>query len=143
MTPTDTYIYLKGGRGDGFVPLWTGEFEDTLVDEKSEPYRNIFQTTAESDTPAGQNIILGNSVKLTYPGLVSGLRSVGYAATSGTAVTAGMEFTEGTLSDEAAGTLPRQYSKSVTWRGYTSSNGLVYHYRLADILGVGSQPRSE
>ena len=34
-TPTDTYIYLKGGRGDGFVPLWTGAIADAEVNEKN------------------------------------------------------------------------------------------------------------
>lgn len=32
-TPTDTYIYLRGGRGDGFVPTWTGTVaEQGMVD---------------------------------------------------------------------------------------------------------------
>lgn len=131
--PTDTYIYLKGGRGDGFVPMWTGAYADLLVDEKSEPYRNIFQTTAQTQTSGISGV--GGSGSVTMPGT---LATLGNTYATGAVLT----MTIGQASDEVAGTAPRQFDKVVTWRQYVSSNGLTYAFRLADILGIGSQSRS-
>ncbi len=132
-TPTDTYIYLKGGRGDGFVPLWTGEYSDVELTEKSEPYRNIFQMQAQTSTQ-GISGTGGNGI-VTFPGTLSSLENTGSSASV-------LTITPDTLSDEAAGTAPRQFSKSVTWRSFISGNGITYSFRLADILGVGSIPRA-
>jgi hypothetical protein len=136
--PTDTYIYLKGGRGDGFVPLWTGAFLDEEKTEKSEPYRNIFQTTAQTKIDSTGSSA-GHGANLSLPGIMTTLTN---SANIYAGVTS-LSYTAGAISDEAAGTAPRQFVKAVTWRSYTSANGLVYQFRLADILGVGSQPRSE
>lgn len=135
-TPTDTFIYLKGGRGDGYVPLWTGQFSDALVDENSEPYRNIFQTSATTTMTVVAGPVNGT---ITFPGVLEGIENEGV-------VTGGMPksiltTSPGVLSDEAAGTEPRQFVKVASWRSYLSSNGLWYHFRLADILGVGSLSR--
>ena len=136
--PADTYIYLKGGRGDGFVPQWTGSYTDTLVDEKSEPYRNIFQSTAQTAVNGVNGVSSTGSI--TLPGLMQTVRNY---FPYGWSVDSNLTYTAGSLSDEAAGTAPRQYAKTVTWRAYTSSNGMQYHFRLSEILGIGSQPRSE
>jgi len=131
--PTDTYIHLKGGRGDAFVPSWTGAWADSLVDEKSEPYRNTFQTIAQTQTNGVSGV--GGAGSVTMPGTLATLENA-YATT------AVLTITPGQASDEVAGTAPRQFDKSVTWRSFVSSNGLTYAFRLADILGTGSQPRS-
>ncbi len=134
--PEDTYIYLKGGRGDGFVPQWTGSYTDALVDEKSEPYRNIFQTSAQT-TVTGVNGV-SSSGSITLPGVMQSVRNFFPASWN---VDSNLSYTAGAMSDEAAGATPRQFVRTVTWRAYTSSNGMQYHFRLADILGIGSQPR--
>ena len=137
--PADTYIYLKGGRGDGFVPLWTGAFTDLQVNEKSEPYRNLFQSTAQTSVNGINGVSSTGSI--TIPGLLESVRNYFPA---GYSVDSNISYTAGAMSDEAAGSVePRQFVKTVTWRAFSSSNGLQYHFRLADILGVGSQPRSE
>ena len=132
-TPTDTYIYLKGGRGDGFVPLWTGEYSDSEKAEKSEPYRNIFQTTAKTGTSGISGV--GGGGEITIPGSITQLANT-YATSSALTVTIDAQ------SDDAAGIPPRQFSKSVTWRTFVGGNGIEYHFRLADVLGWGSQPRA-
>lgn len=95
--PTDTYIYLKGGRGDGFVPLWTGTLaeegmvsdtgaaEGTAGREVSEPYRDIhnYSTTVKAavQTPynytinAGELVLSGTALKPTgaTPALFTGI----------------------------------------------------------------------
>lgn len=95
--PTDTYIYLKGGRGDGFVPLWTGALSEegmvgdtgatlgTAGREVSDPYRDIhnYSTTVQAavKTPnnltfsSGSLVLNGTAFKTTgaTPALNSGL----------------------------------------------------------------------
>lgn len=131
-TPADTYIYLKGGRGDGFVPQWTGYFTDYLKEEKSEPYRDIFQTAATAS--AGGISGVSGATSVTFPGSVTEM-------TGGYATAPSMTVVTSTASDEAAHEPPRQFDRSATWRAYTSSNGLAYHFRLDSILGIGSAVR--
>jgi hypothetical protein len=139
-TPTDTYIYLKGGRGDGFVPTWTGTIsEEGMVDgsgvivgtdgkEVSEPYRDIFQSTLTGT----EGIVTGTySGPITSPLLT--FNSLSSPATIGGS---------GTSSDEAAHTKPRQYYKVFTWLLFTSSNGLVYKFRKDLVVGWGSAARA-
>lgn len=128
-TPADIYVYLKGGRGDGYVPLWTGAYTDTLVDEKSAAYRDIFPSTSSLyiGSPVAQ---ISTSTALTYVGPVVDPSG----EVTGTTYTA-------STSDEIAHVEPRDFDKTFTWRSYASSTGLWYHFRLADILGVGSRSR--
>lgn len=102
--PTDTYIYLKGGRGDGFVPLWTGALSEegmvgdtgaalgTAGREVSDPYRDIhnYSTTVQASvkTPnnlsftSGSLVLNGTAFKTsgTTPALNSGLTLNGLPA---------------------------------------------------------------
>ncbi len=152
-TPTDTYIYLKGGRGDGFVPMWTGELAEEGTTEKGEPYRNEFQTTVQVDnssSASSSGTVFGNSSggsvsngfggQLTAPGhltkVVVTKETIGY-----TAQTVNITPTFGSLSDSAAGAAPRQYDKTTTWVVFISSNGLGYKFRKTDVMGWGSQRR--
>lgn len=121
-TPTDVYIYLKGGRGDGFVKQWTGVFADETKTEKSDPFRNASQT------------IVNGAV---YPGLLTSF-VVPFASDSITS--AGGNFT-GTPNDIAGNTAPRQFDKSVTWRRFVAANGMEFPYRLDIIDGIGTEPR--
>lgn len=134
-TPTDTFIYLKGGRGDGYVPLWTGQFSDAVVDEKSEPYRDIFPGSSDIKYAAlgvGSFLTFGASqTALIYEDPITLPTTPGSLSATPKAST----------SDEVSHTLPRQFVKMVSWRSYLSISGLWYHFRLADILGVGSLSR--
>ena len=102
--PTDTYIYLKGGRGDGFVPLWTGALSEegmvgdtgaslgTAGREVSDPYRDIhnYSTTVQAavKTPnnlsfsSGSLVLNGTAFKTSgsTPTLFSGLTLGGLPA---------------------------------------------------------------
>lgn len=139
-TPTDTYIYLRGGRGDGFVPTWTGTVaEQGMVDtsgaivgsdgkEVSEPYRDVFQSSAEFATLAGRN-------NISAPGIIANAIAAGGG-------TGGIEASFLADSDEVAHVKPRQYFKVFTWLVFTSSNGLTYKFRKADIIGWGSRARA-
>lgn len=141
--PTDTYIYLKGGRGDGFVPGWTGEYRDADISVKSDPYRDIFRRGlltvgkkgADATYQEGTTQVV-TSLRLSNPSLVAGFPS-----------TVRPGVLEGTLtatdSDDEAHVTPRQYDRAVTYRFFMASNGLEYHFELAQILGVGSEPRDE
>lgn len=148
-TPTDIYVYLQGGRGDGFVPEWTGAFYDegevdssgaivgTAGKEVSEPYRDIFDASGVS-----ANIININGVASAQT-LTSLLLSEPVLNAPATGPIAG--YLSGTLattdSDQKAHVKPRQYTKVFTWRVFTSANGLTYPFRKADIVGVGGLPR--
>ncbi len=133
--PADTFIYLKGGRGDGYVPLWTGLYQDALVDENSEPYRDIFPSASDLRyTPSGigeSTQIYKSSTSLIYtnpiiePAEGSNLRGT----------------VDSSTSDEINHEPPRQYVRKCTWRFYLSADGKYYHYRLIDILGTGSKSR--
>ncbi len=144
--PTDTYIYLKGGRGDGFVPLWTGALSEegmvsdtgttlgTAGKEVSDPYRDIFPSTAFAQTTGVQ---YGGFSAWIVPGPGSGANLYpddGTAASSGS---------KSRLSDEVAHTKPRQYARVATWLIFTSQSGLPYKFRKDQIVGWGSKPRSE
>ncbi|MBN8422717.1 MAG: IPT/TIG domain-containing protein [Verrucomicrobia bacterium] len=152
-TPTDTYIYLKGGRGDGFVPQWTGEVAEEGTSEKGEPYRNEFQTTVQVDNSSASSssgTVFGNSVggsvsngfggQLTAPGHLTKV-SVTKEIIGYTAQTVNITPTFGSLSDSAAGAAPRQFDKTTTWLVFVSSNGLGYKFRKTDVMGWGSQRR--
>jgi len=152
-TPTDTYIYLKGGRGDGFVPQWTGEVAEEGTTEKGEPYRNEFQTTVQVDNSSassssgtvgassvGGSVSNGFGGQLTAPGHVTKV-SVTKEIIGYTAQTVNITPTFGSLSDSASGAAPRQFDKTTTWLVFVSSNGLGYKFRKTDVMGWGSQRR--
>lgn len=136
--PSDTYIYLQGGRGDGLVPLWTGSFYDALINENSEPYRDIFPAATILQYPAGSgagfvHVPTVSGIIFTAPVVVPSADS-----TTAGAVTATLT---GTTSDEYEHIAPRQFVKMATWRHYLSSNGKYYAFRLVNIIGVGSLSR--
>lgn len=141
-TPTDVYIYLKGGRGDGFVPLWTGTFRDVEVDVKSDPYRNIFPSTQKNPEMALQSIPTGDppgsGLPILSPYEATKNITYGYIA-GGDNVFTGSAIAK--MSDEVAGTAPRQFVQVVTYRLFLSSNGLEYSIRLALFDGIGGAAR--
>lgn len=160
-TPTDTYIYLKGGRGDGFVPQWTGELAEEGTTEKGEPYRNEFQATVQLDNSAsassgftsgasaywgtGANSSNGSASsgfggQLTTPGHLTKV-VITKETVGATAQAVNITPTFGSLSDSVSGAAPRQFDKSATWLVFISSNGLGYKFRKADVVGWGSQNR--
>lgn len=145
-TPTDTYIYLKGGRGDGFVPQWTGALtEEGMVNdtgtilgtagrEVSEPYRDIFPSSTVT-----QNYDTAAFFWTLYPYLKNGTGSTFYPDEGTNAANTG----KGRLSDEVSHTKPRQFVRASTWMIFMSSNGLPYKFRKDLVLGWGSKPRGE
>lgn len=160
-TPTDTYIYLKGGRGDGFVPQWTGQLAEEGTTEKGEPYRNEFQSTAQLDNSAsassgfttGSNAYWGlgsssangsNSMgfggQMTTPGHLTKI-VVTKEIVGNTAQAVNITPVFGSLSDSVSGAAPRQFDKTATWMVFISSNGLGYKFRKTDVVGWGSQRR--
>ena len=144
-TPTDTYIYLKGGRGDGFVPLWTGLVSEegmvsatgvtlgTAGQEVSDPYRDIFPSTTMSQT--SNAVMIGFSF-VNLPTVGAG---AGYYPEDGATVSSSPKAR---LSDEVLHVKPRQFARVATWLIFTSQSGLSYKFRKDQILGWGSQPRS-
>ena len=144
-TPTDTFIYLKGGRGDGFVPLWTGLVsEEGMVNdtgtslgttglEVSDPYRDIFTSTALNQTTG---VEYGGFAAWPTPGPGTGTN---YYPDEGSS---SAYSAKGRLSDEVLHVKPRQFARVSTWLIFTSQSGLSYKFRKDQILGWGSQPRS-
>jgi hypothetical protein len=144
--PTDTYIYLKGGRGDGFVPQWTGALtEEGMVSdsgaivgtagrEVSEPYRDIFPSSSVTQNYGSYGFYVWQ-----VPYVTGGTASGFYPDEAGTAANSG----KGRLSDEVSHVKPRQYSRVSTWMIFISQNGLSYKFRKDSVLGWGSKPRSE
>lgn len=79
---TDLYVYLRGGRGDGFVPHWNGfvdeegsynsnpdEGEEAMSvegREVGEPYRDIFQGTSGPFVTVPENISVGGGGSTYY-----------------------------------------------------------------------------
>lgn len=148
--PADIYVYLRGGRGDGFVPEWTGEVsEEGMVDssgvavdengkEVSEPYRDIFAPTGSTAALLNVNgsayAVTRTDLRLSNPSLVAPATGPIQGYLSGTLAA--------TDSDEISHTKPRQYFKVFTWLAFVSSNGQTYKYRKADVIGWGSQART-
>ena len=132
--PADIYVYLSGGRGDGYVPNWTGVVTDVIESEAGDHYRDIFRTTMAS-TLAGSGTIPGvGSIALTS--------AVFPTTTQGSSTyTVAPALSED--SDEVAHTAPRAWTKSVTWSHFLSSNGLSYKFKKSLITGIGSEPRDE
>lgn len=160
-TPTDTFIYLKGGRGDGFVPLWTGELAEEGTTEKGEPYRNEFQATVQLDNsasgssgfsggassywgtgPSSNNMSssMGFGGQMTTPGHLTKV-TISKEIVGATSQAVVITPTFGSLSDSASGAAPRQFDKTSTWLVFISSNGLGYKFRKMDVVGWGSQSR--
>lgn len=164
-TPSDTFIYLKGGRGDGFVPLWTGVLAEEGTTEKGEPYRNEFQTTVQLDnsssfsnslglsgsgsfgmsaSSSSMNSGAGSSVgfggQMTTPGHLTKVAII-KEIIGATSQAVNITPTFGSLSDSAAGVEPRQFDKTSTWLVFISSNGLGYKFRKMDVVGWGAQRR--
>lgn len=130
IEPTDVFIYLKGGRGDGFVPKWTGLFTDETKTEKSAGFRN-----------AAQTVINGPSGTVVYPGLLSGFGVTTVPSVGGLAGSVSHTPT-GTPNDIAGNTAPRQWDRSVTWRRFISASGIEFPYRLDLIDGISTKARS-
>lgn len=145
--PTDTYIYLKGGRGDGFVPQWTGALSEegmvsdtgatlgTAGKEVSDPYRDIFPSTTFNQSTG---VSYGGFAAWVTPGPGSGTNL--YPDDGTTAASSG---SKSRLSDEVLHVKPRQYVRVATWMIFTSQSGLSYKFRKDQIVGWGSKPRSE
>ncbi|MBB5035561.1 beta strand repeat-containing protein [Prosthecobacter vanneervenii] len=143
--PTDTYIYLKGARGDGFVPLWTGALSEegmvsdtgtslgTSGKEVSEPYRDIFPSTAFAQSTA---VSYGGFAAWVVPGPGTGANLY---LDDGTAAT---NSPKSRLSDEVGHVKPRQYARVATWLIFTSQSGISYKFRKDQVVGWGSQPRA-
>ena len=131
-TPTDTYIYLKGGRGDGLVPQWTGIVTESDSTEQSDPYRNSVAgiTTRNSfDATLNPN---GGPQYVQIPTIDPGTGNP----------TAYSIVMDDALKDAKDGTCPpRQYAKKTTWLIFTSSNGNDYKFRKDSVVGWGSAPR--
>ena len=144
-TPADTYIYLKGGRGDGFVPLWTGLVsEEGMVGstgtslgttglEVSDPYRDIFPSSTASQSSA---VEYAGFASWPIPGPGKGDN---FYPDDGSTVASNAKAR---LSDEVQHVKPRQFARVATWLIFTSLSGLSYKFRKDQILGWGSQPRS-
>lgn len=133
--PADIYVYLKGGRGDGFVPGYTGVYVDEVKTEKSPGFRNAHQTVVT--TPSGS---------VSYPGVVSNLSNTVTSGPNGVIApvintTTTTIAVTGTPNDIAANTAPRQWERSVTWRRYIGEGGIEYPFRLDLIVGIGSRKR--
>lgn len=142
------YIYLKGGRGDAKVTeIWDGAAptEEGMVDgsgvivgtagkEVADPYRDIFESTHVDKTYVGwtQNgvpqtpIDQGGAVSNLYP-------TDGSTPTSPSGVSR--------ISDDVEHVPPRQYYKVYTWLVFEDTDGAVYKFRKADLIGWGSFPR--
>lgn len=135
--PTDTYIHLKGGRGDGFVPLWTGVVTEVVSEEKSDPFRNIFPSTKLNPSFA----LFTPSVGAQYHKIQSALVQNGYPDEGTELSEANIELSKSRLSDEVGGIAPRQFDKTATWLIFMSANGLTYEYRKDLVIGRSSQPR--
>lgn len=156
-TPTDTYVYLRGGRGDGFVPTWTGALtEEGEVDangaivgtagkEVSEPYRDIHNNSTNialvdgSDLGAGILPIKGTAL---IPTTITPASLPGGASGDMLVSQSGLGTVSIKVSDDVNNTPPRQFYKVYTWWVFTSSNGIAYKFRKADVIGIGSQPRT-
>lgn len=132
--PADTYIYLKGGRGDAFVPLWTGEVTQEETTEKGEPYRNSVAGTTTSTGVIGNPGYLNVIEPAAQPFVIGA--PVGPVHFNTTLIM------DDQLQDAKDGSCPpRTWSKTVTWLVFVSANSLSYKFRKADVLGWGSNPR--
>ncbi len=127
-------IRLDGtfARIDGVVA--TPTFEN--LTGKSEPYRNIFQTVASITATAVAGPVTG---ALTFPGILDSVQAAEAATVGG--LDADLTYVQGTLSDEAAGTDPRQADQLYTmWKfdlGVVASTPqyLYAEFRRGDIIG--------
>lgn len=131
--PADIYVYLSGGRGDGYVPNWTGVVTDVIETEAGDHYRDIFRTTLSGT-------VAGNGYSSLGSGTIPGVGSITY---TGGAFNGAVAPTLSKESDEVAHTAPRAWTKSVTWSHFLSSNGLSYKFKKSLITGIGSEPRDE
>ncbi len=146
--PLDIYIYLKGGRGDGFVPQWNGSDpmaveegtlangEDSPADGKgrevSEPYRDIFpaETQVSFIAPGVNNDneprdFIGSAAMKTaiLPGeglFLKGGESGPIVVGENAYASIFADEPAFTTSDEVAHTAPRQFTKVCTWLVFTS-----------------------
>lgn len=166
----DIYIYLKGGRGDGFVPGWNGSVEeegtlilneaDELVPdgkglEHSEPYRDIFQQGGQkfwNSQSVGEGRVENSSIDDRYrynlpPGNVyyaTGVEQEAWVSGSvgGAPITATLETS---ASDDIAHTKPRQFTRVATWLifGSTLGDAFKFKFRKADVIGWGGRARTD
>lgn len=131
--PMDVYVYLKGGRGDGFIPGYTGVFSDTTVVEKSPGYRNNYQSAVSLNPGQG----------MTVPGRVTAVTRTDHhwlSLTPTTPSSTTLSITA-TNDDLSSNTPPRQWDRSVTWRRYIGEGGMEFPFRLDLILGIGTKKR--
>lgn len=165
--PLDIYIYLKGGRGDGFVPDWNGvdpmeAEEGTLTDgeglEVSEPYRDIFPAETNvgiraTYTDAGETHT-GRGTMPMKTAFLPGDELALEAGWSGPVIAGITQWAsiyaldpKFTTSDEVAHTAPRQFTKVCTWLVFTSvgepGSEYPFKFRKADVIGWGTRPRTD
>ncbi len=163
MAAHNLYLYLRGGRGDAFVTdLWdgllpteegtvdttTGEPDDGLGVEVSEPYRDVFTAVGASliyhsmnSSPLSfqtSSALIFDSPAVTSPSFVgSGPGSGSYPGQ----VTA--SDLQASNSDEIAHVKPRQFAKVCTWLKFqeTGADGAIFKFRKADVIGWGKHAR--
>jgi hypothetical protein len=134
--PMDIYVHLKGGRGDGYVPGWTGVWVDVERTEKTQERRDAFQSVVS--TP-GLSVVM--------PGVVSAVTDTttltptllnSYNPPAVTAKSFAVTLTKDDIADHVD---PRQSDRTVTWREYVGQGGLRFPYRLELIIGIGTKKR--
>lgn len=117
-------------RIDGVVA--TPTFEN--LTGKSEPYRNIFQITGQTQATSVAGPCIGS---ITFPGILDSLKNTN---TGGTGFESEMTYVQGTLSDEAAGEAPRQADQLYTFWKFDlgvvagSPQYLYAEFRRGDII---------
>lgn len=134
MAMTLYLIRLDGtfARIDGVVA--TPTFEN--LTGKSEPYRNIFQTTAQTTITGSFGPVTG---VVTFPGVLDTVTNT-FTTSAGDLVST-LDYVQGTLSDEAQGASPRQADQLYTmWKfdlGTVASapRYLYAEFRRGDIIG--------
>lgn len=135
MAMTLYLIRLDGtfARIDGVVA--TPTFEN--LTGKSEPYRNIFQTVATTTITGAFGPVTGS---VTFPGTLDQV-SNSFSGSVDASLVSTLDYTQGTLSDEAAGTDPRQADQLYTmWKfdlGVVADTPqyLYAEFRRGDIIG--------
>ena len=131
--PTDIYIYLKGGRGDGFVTGWNGTAPtEENTTENGEPYRNTIPGSSQPDlTTLG---FQGGPGFVNVPTLtVSG---GGYPVNS-------VALVKDDALTEMSGTPtpPRAWTRTVTWLIFTGTAG-PFKFRKDLVIGWGTAART-
>lgn len=131
--PTDIYIYLKGGRGDGFVTGWNGTApSEENTTENGEPYRNII--------PGVSNPELGTLGFQGGPGFVNVPTLT--VSGGGTPVSSVSLVKDDALTEmSGTPTPPRAWTRTVTWLIFTGTAG-PFKFRKDLVIGWGTAART-